>query len=257
MTSKVDLYLGDCLEILPTLLDKSVEAIITDLPYGTTACSWDVVIPFEPMWAQVWRILKTNGVFITTATEPFTSLLVTSSLREYRQSLIWQKTRPTNVFNAKIMFMNWHEDVCIFYRKPPTYNPQMRADGEFTGTKIQRLNTNRSNGVLGKTGERKDYIHESNGGLFYPKTILEFSNVNIPSEHPTQKPVALYEYLIRTYTNEGDTVLDFCAGSGTTGVAAVMLDRNIILIEKEKKYFEIMRKRIEIAQSQPLLEGIV
>lgn len=164
----------------------------------------------------------------------------------FRQHLIWLKTRPTNVFNAKKQFMKWHEDICVFYKKLPTFHPQMRTDGQFSQAKVQRKNHDRSDGVFGKTGEKKDYVHESNGGLFYPKTVLEFSNVNGHKHfHPTQKPVALMEYLIRTYTNEGDVILDNTMGSGTTGVACKNTNRNFIGIEKEPKYFEIAKRRLD------------
>jgi site-specific DNA-methyltransferase (adenine-specific) len=240
------LFLGDCLEILPTLPDKSVDAIITDLPYGTTACKWDTVIPLDLLWIQYERIIKDDGAIVLTAAQPFTSVLVSSNLKMFRQHLIWLKTRPTNVFNAKKQFMKWHEDICVFYKKLPTFHPQMRTDGQFSQAKVQRKNHDRSDGVFGKTGEKKDYVHESNGGLFYPKTVLEFSNVNGHKHfHPTQKPVALMEYLIRTYTNEGDVILDNTMGSGTTGVACKNTNRNFIGIEKEPKYFEIAKRRLD------------
>jgi site-specific DNA-methyltransferase (adenine-specific) len=141
--------------------------------------------------------------------------------------------------------MKWHEDILIFYKKSPTFNPQMRTDGQFKGIKIQRNNHNREEGIFGRTGEKKDYVHESNGGLFYPKTIIEFSNVNKHKHlHPTQKPVDLFEYLIKTYTNEGDLVLDNCAGSGTTAIACLNTNRNYILIEKELEYIEVINKRL-------------
>lgn len=242
------LFHADCLELMSKASDSSVDMILCDLPYGTTACSWDIIIPFEPLWKQYKRIIKPNGAIVLTASQPFTSFLITSNLEMFRQNLVWLKTRPTNVFNAKKMFMKWTEDICIFYKSPPTFNPIMRTDGIFTGKKVQRMNTDRSQGTLGKTGEKKDYVHEGNGGLFYPKTVLEFSNVSRPHLHPTQKPVELFEYLIKTYTNEGDTVLDNCAGSGTTAVACQNLGRKWILIEKELKYCEIIKKRLEELQ---------
>ena len=178
------------------------------------------------------------------SSQPFTSILLASNLKLYKQEIIWLKTRPTNVLNAKKMFMKWHENILIFYNKLPIFNPQMRTDGIFTGKKTQRMNTDRSKGTLGKTGEKKDYVHEGNNGLFYPKTVLEFSNVNIPSLHPTQKPVALCEYLIKTYTNENNLVLDNCAGSFTTSIACDNTKRNWICIEKESNYCEIGLNRV-------------
>ena len=225
--------------------DKSVDMILCDLPYGTTQCKWDTIIPFKPLWEQYERIIKDNGAIVLFGNEPFTSYLILSNLKIYRQKLTWLKTRPTNVLNAKKQFMNWTEDICIFYKKLPVFNPQMRTDGQFTGRKVQRMNTDRLKGVLIKTGEKKDYVHESNNGLFYPKTVIEFSNVNHNKNlHPTQKPVALLEYLIKTYTNEGDLILDNCMGSGSTGVAAKNLNRRFIGIEIDDTYYEIARKRI-------------
>jgi site-specific DNA-methyltransferase (adenine-specific) len=236
---------GDCLEIMKEIPNASVDMILCDLPYGTTACSWDSVIPFKELWEQYERIIKVNGAIVLTASQPFTSALVMSNPNKYKQSLVWEKTRPTNVMNAKKMFMKWHEDILVFYTKLPTYNPQMHTEGTFTGRKIQRMNTDRSEGTLGKTGEKKDFIHEGNGGLFYPKSVHKYSNVQTPNLHPTQKPVALFEYLIKTYTNENEIVLDNTAGSGTTGIACINTNRNYILIEKEQKYFDIINERID------------
>lgn len=160
------------------------------------------------------------------------------------------------MFNAKKQFMNWTEDIVVFYQKQPTFNPQMRTDGKFTGAKIQRCNHDRGCGVFGKTGERKNYVHASNNGLFYPKSVLEFSNVHNggKSVHPTQKPVALLEYLIKTYTNEGDTVLDCTMGSGSTLVACVNTGRRGIGIELMQEYYDIAVKRVKDAQAQLKLE---
>ena len=237
---------GDCLELMKDIPDGSVDMVLCDPPYGSTRCAWDVIIPFDPLWEQYKRVIKRNGAIVLFAVEPFTSEVVMSNVCNFRQKLTWLKTRPTNVFNAKKQFMNWSEDVLIFYQHAPTFNPIMRTDGEFSGGKVQRMNTDRANGVMGKTGEKKDYVHKPNGGLFYPKTVLEFSNVNQHKNvHPTQKPVALCEYLIRTYTNEGETVLDNCAGSGTTGVACQNTNRNYILIEKEPRYIDVIEARLE------------
>lgn len=226
------------------ITEESIDLILCDLPYGITACKWDTVIPFEPLWEQYERITKENGAIILTASQPFTSTLIMSNLKLFKQNLVWLKTRPTNVLNAKKMFMKWHEDICIFYKKLPTFNPQMRTDGVFIGKKIQRMNTKRENGTLGKTGEKKDYVHEGNRGLFYPKTVLEFSNVNIPSLHPTQKSLELFKYLIKTYSNEGDLVLDNCIGSGTTALACKQLSRDFIGIDNNPDYVTIANKRL-------------
>ena len=242
----------DCLEGMKQIPDGSVDCIICDLPYGTTACKWDSVIPFEPMWEQYHRVAKSNAAIVLFAGEPFTSMLITSNLCEYRQKLTWLKTRPTNVFNAKKQFMNWTEDICVFYRSLPTFNPQMRTDGQFTGAKVQHCHHDRSTGTLGQTGEKAGYVHEGNGGLFYPKSVLEFSNVHHGNEclHPTQKPVDLIAYLVRTYSNEGDTILDNCIGSGTTAIACIKENRHFIGFELSKEYYEKAVKRIEAEQSQ-------
>lgn len=226
--------------------DKSIDMILCDPPYGTTPLKWDSIIPFDKMWEQYCRIIKDNGAVLLFGVEPFTSLLIVSKIELFKQKLTWLKTRPTNVFNAKKQFMNWTEDIIVFYKKLPTYNPQMRTDGVFTGQKIQRMNTDRGKGVMGKTGEKKDYVHQSNNVLFYPKTVLEFSNVNKHKNlHPTQKPVELLEYLIKTYTNEEMLVLDNCMGSGSTWVACVSTNRNFIGIELDESYFNIASKRID------------
>ena len=245
----MELIHGDCLVEMKSIPDKSIDMILCDLPYGTTACKWDTIIPFKPLWEQYERIIKGNGAIVLFAGEPFTSKLILSNINLFRQKLTWLKTRPTNVFNAKKQFMNWTEDICIFYKTLPTFNPQMRTDGVFTGAKIQRNNHDRSNGTLGKTGEKKDYVHESNGGLFYPKTVLEYSNVHNGGKglHPTQKPIALLEYLIKTFSNEGETILDNTMGSGSTGVACINTKRDFIGIELNKEYFKIAEERINNA----------
>ena len=249
-------YFGDCLEGMKYIPSNSVDAVICDLPYQTTACAWDIIIPFEPLWEEYYRVAKPNAPFILFAAEPFTSQLVMSNLKDYRQKLTWLKTRPTNVMNAKKMFMNWTEDILVFYRSLPTFNPQMRTDGVFTGAKVQHTTTDRARGTLGQTGEKEGYVHEGNGGLFYPKSVLEFSNVHNGSDnyhHPTQKLVKLIEYLIKTYTNKGDLVLDNCMGSGTTAVAAMNLDRNFIGFEKNEEYYKILTDRINSHTVQNVL----
>lgn len=241
------LWNGDCLDVLKEIPDKSVDMVLCDLPYGCTKCKWDTPINLGQLWGHYFRVAKETAPILLFGTEPFTSILVTSCLSEYRQKLTWLKTRPTNVFNAKKQFMNWTEDILVFYRKLPTFNPIMRTDGEFTGAKVQRMNTVRENGVFYKTGEKKDYVHEGNGGLFYPKTVLEFSNVHHGKKclHPTQKPVPLLEYLIKTYTNDGDMVLDNCMGSGSTGVAALNTNRRFMGIELDTTYSSIATERIQ------------
>jgi site-specific DNA-methyltransferase (adenine-specific) len=231
---------GDCLEVMPSIPDKSVDMILCDLPYGTTACKWDQVIPFEPLWKEYKRLIKDHGAIVLTASQPFTSFLITSNIEMFKCELIWEKSLPTNVFNAKKMFMKWHENILIFYDGLPTFNPQMTVGKPYYK---KGYSQDRSSGVFGRTGE-KDGYEWFNDGSRYPSTIMKISNPNNNSLHPTQKPVALFEYLIKTYTNEGDLVLDNCIGSGTTAIAARNTKRHFIGIEKEPKYVEIATKRL-------------
>jgi DNA modification methylase len=235
----VRLICGDCLEAMAGMEAQSVDAIITDLPYGTTACKWDVVIPFAPMWAAVKRVLKPRGVFVTTASQPFTSALVMSNTAWFRYEWIWCKDLATGHLNAHRRPMLEHESLLVFAADVETYHPQgIRAYG-----RMNRRGGNGDNyGVSGLVN-----LQEFTA---YPRTIIPFSVHRSEGQHPTQKPVALYAYLIRTYTNEGDTVLDMCCGSGTTGVACVETGRNFIGIEKEAAYVNIARRRIEAAQAQ-------
>jgi len=231
---------GDCLEEMKRLPDNSVDMILCDLPYGTTACKWDTIIPFEPLWAEYKRIAKKNAAIVLTASQPFTAALVMSNPKMFRQSLVWEKTRPTNVFNAKKMFMKWHEDVLVFYTELPTFTPQMVAGKPATKTQHTQ---DRSEGHLGKTGEKDGHFYD-NKGLYYPKSVVSIPTEMHTSVHPTQKPVALFEYLIKTYTNEGALVLDNCAGSGTTAVACENLNRRWCCIEKEQKYCDVIVSRV-------------
>ena len=231
------LHNGDCLEIMPTLPAGSVDAIITDLPYGTTACAWDTVIPFAPMWEQVKRVLKPSGAFITTASQPFTSALIMSNPKFFKDEWIWDKNTPTGFLNAKRSPLKQHESVCVFASGKYTYNPQM----VLKNYKGYRSNKNHSQGSLPdgiygdklvKNGNRSDYR--------YPKTILFYQSLSGHNAgiHKTQKPVALYDSLIKTYTNEGETVLDIAMGSGTTIEAAERTGRNSIGIEKDEGIFQ-------------------
>ena len=236
----MNLYHGDCLEVLPTFPPASVEAIITDLPYGTTACEWDSIIPLAPMWEQVKRVLKANGVFITTASQPFTSVLVCSNLDWFKYTLVWNKSRPTGFLDANRRPLNDVEDVVLFSPNGHTYNPQMWK-GKPNHVRDGQMAKEQSAEVYNKFKPTKRIKTNQK----YPRRIIEITSADPTTiEHPTQKPVSLYEYLIRTYTNAGETVLDICMGSGTTGVAAIQTGREFIGIEKEQKYFEIASRRI-------------
>lgn len=236
MTPTTLLLQGDCLELLPCITDASVALVLTDPPYGTTACKWDSVIPFEPMWKQVWRVLKPNGAAVFTASQPFTSALGASNIHNLRYSWCWRKSAATGHLNAKRMPMSDFEDVLVFYQKQPPYNPQ----GVVPFNKVTRRGGN--GGCYGDSG--KSNLQEFTN---YPRRVLEIGSAS-KTVHPTQKPVALMEYLIRTYTNEGETVLDFTMGSGTTGVACMNTGRNFIGIERDEKYFQIAKERIEKAK---------
>lgn len=231
------LFLGDCLEDMKDLPDGSVDMVMCDLPYGTTACKWDAVIPFESLWSQYTRVCKSNAAIVLTASQPFTSALVMSNVKNFKYCWTWVKTNCTGFANAKKQPLRQTEDVAVFYGAPPIYNPQgvvKLSEG--------RVRTKETGEIMGRTGFRDGYVQTITN---YPKTVLQ-----IPSErgqHPTQKPVALMEYLIRTYTNEGQTVLDNTMGSGTTGVACMNTGRRFIGIERDETYFAVAKKRIEDA----------
>lgn len=244
------LYLGDCLEILPTLPAQSVDAIITDLPYGTTQCKWDTIIPFVPMWNEVKRILKPLGVFITTANQPFTSKLIMSNMDWFRQEAIWDKVLPVGFLDANRRLMRAHENIVIFSAAGySTFNPQMTRRGK---PRAKGNSTHDINSVYGYYEKQVSFNNE-----YYPTTVITVNNGDRTRQelagHPTQKPVSLYKYLINTYTNPRETVLDFTMGSGTTGVAAVQLGRDFIGCEIDAGYFAIAEKRIYEATLQPSL----
>lgn len=218
---------GDCLEIMQLIPDGSIDMILCDLPYGTTQNKWDSVIPFEPLWREYWRIAKRNAAIVLTAAQPFTSSLVTSQIDHFKYDWIWRKEKGTGHLNAKKMPMRDKEDVLVFYKEQSVYNPQMNEGNPF-GNKRGR-NTE-------SYGNHKEENNENNGTR-YPKQVIEFNSVGKGGLHPTQKPVALFEYLIRTYTNPGETVLDNCAGSGTTAIAAERTGRRWICIEKDMAYY--------------------
>ena len=245
----IDLRLGDCLEVMKTIKDKSIDAIITDPPYGTTACKWDSIIPLEPMWEQLKRIIKPNGAIVMTASQPFTTTLISSNMKMFRYELIWKKERPTNPMLCKKQPPKYHENICIFYKQQPTFN----ANKVTRNPKNKRNNKPRvyKDSTKIQTEKYSERVLSGSNDLIYASNII-----GIPMQrglHPTQKPVALMEYLINTYTNENEMVLDFTMGSGTTGVACKNLNRNFIGIELDDKYFEIAQKRINETQLQTKL----
>ena len=238
---------GDCLEEMKNISDKSIDMILCDLPYGTTKNKWDCIIPFDKLWEQYNRVIKDNGAIVLFGNGIFTAELIISNKKMWRYNLVWDKVLPSGFLNAKKMPMRNHEDVCVFYKKLPTYNPQMWIGEECHS---------RGN-VIGKS--QKDFSRNTNygdfsavetkGNLKYPKSILTFSKPHPSiSIHPTQKPVELLEWLIKTYTNEGETVLDNCMGSGSTGVACVNTNRKFIGIELDQEYYKIAKDRINKAE---------
>ena len=253
------LHNGDCLQVMPSIPSGSIDAIITDLPYGTTACEWDSVIPLAPMWEQVKRLLKPTGTFITTASQPFTSVLIASNLEMFKYEIILNKVLPSGFLNAKNRPMKLHENIVVFSlgtiangsQNLMTYNPQMWRSTSYKKTKIKDPRV----GYVDRGNRTPFELNPSiSNGERYPVSILEYSFADRSNAvHPTQKSVDLYRYLIRTYTNEGETILDFCMGSGTTIEAAEMEGRNSIGIEKEKGYFQIAEKRAKSAVLQQRL----
>lgn len=239
---KIELIQGDCLEKMSDIPDGSVDLILCDLPYGTTACKWDTVIPFDKLWEQYDRVCNPNAAVVLFASQPFTTDLICSNRKNFKYPLVWSKNVPTGMSSAKYRPMKYHEDILVFHRKQPTYNPIMK---ERVGVGKACYNYNHycasSNHVkLDKIKKKYD------PNFVQPSSVLDFKVV--PNRngklHPTQKPVALCEYLIKTYTNEGDLVLDNCMGSGTTGVACKNINRNFIGIELDEGYFKIAEKRI-------------
>ena len=241
----INLMQGDCLELMKEIPDGSVDMVLTDPPYGTTDCKWDSVIPFEPMWEQLKRITKKNGAIVMTASQPFTSALVMSNVKMFKCGWIWEKNAGSNFGAVKYQPMKEHEDIVVFSKNSPAYNPQMQPRSEAGRAMISSgVKSKASNGRDVYGGLNKGYDNSGqNPELRFPRSIQRFNRER--GLHPTQKPVALMEYLIKTYTNEGETVLDFTMGSGTTGVAAKNLNRDFIGIELDETYFNIAKGRIE------------
>jgi DNA modification methylase len=239
-TESLWLMKGDCLERMKEIPDGSVDMVLTDPPYGTTACKWDSVIHLESMWEQLERIIKPNGAIVLFGSEPFSSALRVSNLGKYKYDIVWKKEKPTNFFQLKRRIGKVTENVMLFYEGQCAYNPQM--------VKAKKLVTNSPKGshnsiVAGNSGSKVTAYKDT--GYRYPVDVLEINREKLGSNvHPTQKPVALLEYLIKTYTNENETVLDFTFGSGSTGVACLNTNRKFIGIEMDDNYFDIGSKRI-------------
>ncbi|WP_339239652.1 site-specific DNA-methyltransferase [Bacillus sp. FSL P4-0322] len=235
-------YKMDCLEGMKLIPDRTVDMVLCDLPYGTTQNKWDSIIDLPKLWEQYERLIKPNGVIVLTAQTPFDKVLGGSNLKLLKYEWIWEKNRGTGHLNAKKMPMKNHENILVFYKKLPTYNPQMRE-----GEPYQRLNCSKNVLNKGNYGKTKELHSTISDGKRYPLSVLEFPIVE-RTVHPTQKPVELFEYLIKTYTNEGEIVLDNCLGSGTTAVACELSNRKWVGFETEPKYIEIINKRLEQIQ---------
>ena len=229
------LWRGNCLNLMKNIPSKSIDMILCDLPYGTTACKWDIIIPFDELWREYERIIKDNGAIVLFSKQPFTTLLIHSNLKLFKYTLVWKKDNHDNPLMAKKRFLNITEDICVFYKKQCTYNPQ----GIIKVDKITKQGRGKS---LAQKNERKEEYRQEYTN--YPKNILDFKR-DLPNIHPTQKPVELLKYLIKTYTKENEIVLDNCMGSGSTGVACKQTNRRFIGIELDNKYFNIAKERIE------------
>ena len=243
----VDLRCGDCLELMKDIPDGSVDMILTDPPYGTTACKWDSVIPFEPMWEQINRVIKPNGAVVLFGSEPFSSALRMSNIKNYKYDLYWVKEKPTNFMQLKRRFGKLTENICVFYDGVANYYPQMvKHNGKKVTNKPSESNAKFKSVVASNSNSR--ILPYNDTGYRYPCDILNFNRCQLGKTlHPTQKPVALLEYLIRTYTLESETVLDFTTGSGSTGVACINTNRKFIGIELDDNYYNIARDRIKKA----------
>ena len=246
---KKEILLGDCLELMKDIPSGSIDMILCDLPYGTTACKWDTIIPFEPLWEQYKRIIKPNGAIVLFGSQPFTSALVMSNPKWFKYELIWDKERTSNPMLAKIQPMKTHENILLFAFGKTIYNPQFtnKKNSETIKRDKRRVGYNESK------SEHFDlkYTTRNSNEYKYPESVLRINRDNGNNQfkkgtvkHPTQKPVALFEYLIKTYTNEGDLVLDNTAGSGTTAIACLNTNRQFIVMEKEQKYYDIILKRV-------------
>jgi len=234
------IYLGDCLEVMRDIPDGSIDMILCDPPYGTTACKWDSIIPLEPMWEQLKRVIKPNGAIVLTAAQPFTTNLISSNMKMFRYTWIWDKDYSTGFANANRMPLKGFEDVLVFYKCLPIYNPQGLKEIK-PKSRVRKMGS--AGEVMGDHGNntlcQKEYITKFTN---YPNSCIKTKKEKC--FHPTGKPISLFEYLIKTYTNDGETVLDFTIGSGTTAIAAINTNRNYIGIEKDKNYYQIAQERI-------------
>ena len=243
--SKIELIQGDCLEKMKGIPDGSVDMVLTDPPYGTTACKWDSVIPFDPMWEQLKRITKKNGAIVLFGSQPFTSALVMSNPKMFKYEWVWEKNVPTGMVLANKIPMKYHENILVFYNQQPTYNKQMFCREWKTQKTVDKI-SRRARPDKHLINTRLQKWKQFDGKLKNPSSVIKFDVVPRATGtlHPTQKPVTLAEYLIKTYTNEGEIILDFTMGSGTTGVACKNLGRDFIGIELDPEYFKIAEKRI-------------
>jgi site-specific DNA-methyltransferase (adenine-specific) len=251
---------GDCLELMPLIPDKSIDMILCDLPYGTTACKWDTVIPFEPLWEQYERIIKDNGAIVLTGSEPFSSQLRTSNIKRFKYDWIWRKNRPTGMTHCANMPMKDYENISVFSKGSIGHDHLIKNRMRYfpQGVKdCDKINSHTSWGMEGtqeRSSQAKAYrVNKEN----YPRMVLDFPKDDFIRIHPTQKPVALFEYLIKTYTNEGELILDNCSGSGTTAIACINTKRNYICIEKELEYVTKSRERIVNHFDQKLREAAI
>ena len=242
MENSLKLYQGDCLVKMQSIIDHSVDLIVCDLPYGTTKCVWDIVIPFDKLWAEYNRVIKDNGAILLFGQEPFSSLLRLSNIKNYKYDIYWEKERLTNINQVKRRVGKTVETISVFYKKQCTYNPQMiKYDGKPRTNKVK-------NGKLGSLTDQqeKQVVEYKDTGWRYPTQVWKYKRDCLTSNlHPTQKPVALLENLIKTFSNEGDIVLDSCMGCGSTGVACINTNRNFIGIKLDEKYYNIGKNRIE------------
>lgn len=237
MNKKYKLFLGDCLEEMKKIPDKFVDCIICDLPYGTTKCKWDIIIPFEPLWEQYKRVRKDGVPIILFGSEPFSSYLRMSNIKEFKYDIYWDKKIPSGMCNAKIQPMRQIENISVFINGKSFYYPQMIKRNKVI--KSGGMKCSLSGGTKGLTRINKEYSEK------YPTTLISFDKIRKGALHPTQKPLPLMEYLIKTYTREGEVILDNCMGSGSTGIACLKLNRKFIGIEKEEKYYNVAKERIK------------